>query len=108
MRRRPDKPTRETAVAKGGRPVDHEKRAAIMRLHLERPDLDTHAAIAAELGVSRALVARVLPSMRKPAGLRVMVPADMVARARAWCRVPEGDPAADERAVLAYLATLPG
>ncbi len=64
-----------------GRPIDRELRDRILAMHRDRPDLRTHQAIAAAVGCCRRTVARVLPPLGQGKGRRMVIPAELVAKA---------------------------
>ena len=64
-----------------GRQVDVDLRARIVATHRDRPDLRTHQAIAGVVGCDPRTVARVLPPMTRGKGRRMVIPAELVAKA---------------------------
>lgn len=89
-----------------GPPIDEEKRRRILEIRAARPDLRTHQAIATEAGCSRRMVAETLGApLKPPRGTRMVVPAELVARAQAASGLGA---APDEEHVLAVLRSILG
>lgn len=112
---RPPRARRDTIplpirTSSGGRPRDDAARAAVLAARERHPELRTHDQIAAfvsrELGrpVSRNIVRDVLPPLKPPAGGRVQVSAEQLARLRGYLGKPK---ATAQEAVAALLDTLP-
>lgn len=71
----------EVPHSKPGRPADDALRARIAEVHRAHPELRTHQEIADLAGCDRRSVAKVLPPIERARGTRMVIPAELVAKA---------------------------